>query len=52
MVEAADVGELLQHIQAVAPQRQFSIGAGFETGSSFRLEAPASKSWDHGARND
>jgi hypothetical protein len=39
MAEGADAGELLQRIEAVAPQRQFSDGAGFVIALSFRLDA-------------
>jgi hypothetical protein len=39
MAEGAQAGELLQRIEAVAPQRQFSAGAGFVTALSFRLDA-------------
>lgn len=39
IAEGAEAGELLQRIEAVAPQRQFSAGAGFVTALSFRLDA-------------
>ena len=38
MAEGRDVGELLQRIEAVAPQRQFSVDAGSLTALSFRLD--------------
>jgi hypothetical protein len=36
--EGADAGELLQRIEAVAPQRQFSTGPGGVSALSFRLD--------------
>ncbi len=44
--EGRDAGELLQRIEAVAPQRLFRAGQGYSTGLSFRLEAPAGASSD------
>ncbi len=41
VAEGADAGELLQRIEAVAPQRQFCTDAGFQTALSFRLESAA-----------
>jgi hypothetical protein len=40
VAEGADVGALLQRIEAVAPQRQFSTSADAVTALSFRLDAP------------
>jgi len=37
--EGADAGDLLQRVEAVAPQRVFSAGAGFVIALSFRLDA-------------
>ena len=42
MAEGSDAGELLQRIEAVAPQRQFSAAPGSITGLSFRLDAARS----------
>jgi hypothetical protein len=39
MAEGRDVGELLQRIEAVTPQRQFSAAPGSMTALSFRLDA-------------
>ena len=39
MAEGRDAAELLQRIEAVAPQRQFSAAPGSMTGLSFRLDA-------------
>ncbi len=39
MAEGCDAGELLQRIEAVAPQRQFSAATGAMTALSFRLAA-------------
>ena len=41
VAEAAAPEELLQRVEAVAPQRLFSAGPGFLTSASFSLEAPA-----------
>ena len=38
MAEGRDAGELLQRIEAVAPQRQFNARCRFTTGLSFRLD--------------
>lgn len=38
MAEGSDAGELLQRIEAVAPQRQFSAAPGSMTALSFRLD--------------
>ncbi len=38
VAEGRDAGELLQRIEAVAPQRQFNLDAGSRTGLSFRLD--------------
>jgi hypothetical protein len=38
MAEGADAGELLQRIESVAPQRQFSVDANSLTALSFRLD--------------
>jgi hypothetical protein len=42
--EGPDAGELLKHIESVAPQRQFTTGNGFTTALSFRFEAWTRKS--------
>jgi len=39
--EGPDAGVLLQHIEGVAPQRQFSVGEGFVAALSFRMEVGA-----------
>ena len=41
VAEGTDAGDLLQRVEAVAPQRVFRAGPGYATGLSFRLEAPA-----------